>query len=112
MKYDFDRVIDRRDTACEKYSFLKKHGLDEDVLPMWVADMDFETVPEIKERLRQITEHGIYGYTGRTDAYNEAVISWFSRRFQWKIVGSLVHRVWYLHWPQQSVLIQNLGMAY
>lgn len=85
MKYDFDRVIDRRDTACEKYSFLKKHGLDEDVLPMWVADMDFETVPEIKERLRQITEHGIYGYTGRTDAYNEAVISWFSRRFQWKI---------------------------
>lgn len=85
MKYDFDRVIYRRDTACEKYSFLKKHGLDEDVLPMWVADMDFETVPEIKERLRQITEHGIYGYTGRTDAYNEAVISWFSRRFQWKI---------------------------
>lgn len=85
MKYDFDSVIDRRDTACEKYSFLKKHGLDEDVLPMWVADMDFETVPEIKERLRQITEHGIYGYTGRTDAYNEAVISWFSRRFQWKI---------------------------
>ena len=85
MKYDFDSVIDRRDTVCEKYSFLKKHGLDEDVLPMWVADMDFETVLEIKERLRQITEHGIYGYTGRTDAYNAAVISWFSRRFQWKI---------------------------
>ena len=49
------------------------------------SDMDFETAPEIKERLRQITEHGIYGYTGRTDAYNEAVIAWFSRRFQWKI---------------------------
>lgn len=85
MKYDFDSVIDRRDTACEKYSFLKKHGLDEDVLPMWVADMDFETVPEVKDKLRRITEHGIYGYTGRTDVYNAAVISWFSRRFQWKI---------------------------
>lgn len=77
--YDFDKEINRRNTGSLKWD------VPEGELPMWVADMDFETVLEIKERLRQITEHGIYGYTGRTDAYNAAVISWFSRRFQWKI---------------------------
>ncbi len=85
MKYDFDKVIDRKSTACEKYSFIKEKGLDEDVLSMWVADMDFETVPEVKDRMKQIAEHGIYGYTGRTDAYYEAVRSWFLRRFSWDI---------------------------
>lgn len=52
MKYNFDKVIDRRNTASEKYCFLKEQGLPEDTLPMWVADMDFETVPEVKERLK------------------------------------------------------------
>lgn len=85
MKYDFDKVIDRKGTACEKYDFIKAQGLDEDVLPMWVADMDFETVPEVKERMKQIAEHGIYGYTGRTDAYYGAVGEWFLRRFSWNI---------------------------
>lgn len=85
MKYDFDRVIDRKNTASEKYSFLKKNGFSEDTLPMWVADMDFETVPQVKERLKQVAGHGIYGYTGRTEEYYNAVCGWFARRFSWNI---------------------------
>lgn len=85
MNYNFDKIIDRKGTASEKYSFLEKKGFSEDTLPMWVADMDFETVPEVKEKLKELAEHGIYGYTGRTDEYYKAVCSWFSRRFQWEI---------------------------
>ncbi|MCU6760778.1 pyridoxal phosphate-dependent aminotransferase [Brotonthovivens ammoniilytica] len=85
MDYNFDKIIDRRGTASEKYDFLEKNGFSKDTLPMWVADMDFETVPEVKEKLKELVEHGIYGYTGRTDGYYKAVCSWFSRRFQWKI---------------------------
>ena len=54
MKELFDRVVDRRDTASLKYSFLEKEGLASDTLPMWVADMDFETVPEVKECLTNV----------------------------------------------------------
>lgn len=85
MKYDFDKVIDRRDTDCIKYSFLAEHGMSEDTLPLWVADMDFETAPEIRTALEQAAAHGIYGYTGLKDSYYEAVIHWFASRFQWKI---------------------------
>lgn len=85
MRYEFDRIIDRRDTSCEKHSFLREHGMAEDTLPMWVADMDFETAPEVKERIREIADHGIYGYTGKKDAYYSAVIGWFQNRFGWEI---------------------------
>ena len=85
MKELFDRVVDRRDTASLKYSFLEKEGLASDTLPMWVADMDFETVPEVKECLTNVAQHGIYGYTGRTRAYKAAVCGWFRRRFGWHV---------------------------
>lgn len=85
MKYEFDKVIDRTNTSCEKHSFLKERGLDEDTLAMWVADMDFETAPPVKERIREIAAHGIYGYTGKKDDYYQAVIGWFKKRFGWKI---------------------------
>ncbi len=85
MREQFDRVTDRSHTASMKYSFLEKEGLAPDTLPMWVADMDFETVPEVKECLTKIAEHGIYGYTGRTEAYKKAVCGWFLRRFGWKV---------------------------
>ena len=118
MKYNFDKVIDRRNTASEKYSFLKEQGLSEDTLPMWVADMDFETVPEVKERLKELADHGIYGYTGRTKDYYNAVIHWFQRRFDWQIqrkwiistpgvVFALAAAVRAFTRPGDSVLIQQ-----
>lgn len=85
MKYDFDKIIDRTNTSCEKHSFFKEHGLAEDTLGMWVADMDFETAPAVKKRIEEIAAHGIYGYTGKKDDYYQAVIDWFGRRFGWQV---------------------------
>lgn len=85
MKYNFDKIIDRTDTSCEKHSFFAEHGMAEDTLGMWVADMDFETAPEVKARIEEVAAHGIYGYTGKKEDYYRAVVNWFEKRFSWKI---------------------------
>lgn len=85
MKYNFDEIIDRRNTNCCKYDFAKEFGLPEDVLPLWVADMDFMTPPAVRDALGNIAAHGIYGYTDAKADYYEAVGSWFERRFGWRL---------------------------
>lgn len=81
MKYDFDELVPRRGTNSYKWDTVK----DEDVLPMWVADMDFRTAPAIVGALQKRVEHGIFGYTKVPSAYYEAVINWFRRRHAWLI---------------------------
>lgn len=81
MKYDFDEIIPRRNTNSYKWD----SAADAEVLPMWVADMDFRTAPCIVEALKQRVEHGIFGYTRVPDAYYEAVSRWFARRHDWTI---------------------------
>ncbi len=81
MKYDFDELIPRRGTNSYKWD----SAADADVLPLWVADMDFRTAPCIIEALRRRVEHGIFGYTRVPDVYYEAVIDWFGRRHSWQI---------------------------
>lgn len=81
MKYDFDKIIPRHGTNSYKWDSMA----DADVLPMWVADMDFRTAPPIIHALQRRVEHGIFGYTHVPDAYYDAVTSWFSRRHQWQI---------------------------
>ncbi|MDE5628506.1 MAG: pyridoxal phosphate-dependent aminotransferase [Muribaculaceae bacterium] len=81
MEYDFDKVISRRGTDSYKWD----SAADKDVLPMWVADMDFSTAPPIIEALQNRVQHGIFGYTRVPDSYYEAVTSWFARRHNWKI---------------------------
>lgn len=81
MKYDFDEQIPRRGTCSYKWDSAK----NEDVLPMWVADMDFRTAPAIVDALRRRVEHGIFGYTRVPDSYYQAVIDWFVRRHRWTI---------------------------
>lgn len=81
MKYDFDQMIFRRGTDSYKWD----SAGNSDVLPMWVADMDFRTAPAIVDALRQRVEHGIFGYTRVPDSYYEAVTSWFTRRHGWAI---------------------------
>lgn len=80
MRYDFDKTIDRRATNSYKWD-----SAPEDVLPMWVADMDFRTAPAIIDALQKRVAHGIFGYTRVPDAYYDAVTSWFSRRHGWDI---------------------------
>lgn len=81
MKYDFDEIIPRRHTNSYKWD----GATDSDVLPLWVADMDFRTAPAITEALKQRVEHGIFGYTRVPDEYYEAVTAWFKRRHGWDI---------------------------
>ena len=80
MRYDFDELTERRHTNSYKWD-----GEQENVLPMWVADMDFRTAPCITESLQQRVAHGIFGYTRVPDKYYDVVIDWFCRRHGWQI---------------------------
>ncbi len=85
MKYDFDTVVDRRDTNSVKYDLRGKLFGKEDVLPMWVADMDFPVADFILDAIRERLNHPVLGYTFRSDRFSESVASWLNRRLGWKI---------------------------
>ncbi|MDR0622349.1 MAG: PatB family C-S lyase, partial [Deltaproteobacteria bacterium] len=80
-KYDFDEIIPRTNTNCIKYDFALERRMPPDLLPMWVADMDFRTPPEVIARLESLARHGIFGYTEAKEDYYQSVSGWFSRRF-------------------------------
>ena len=81
MKYNFDEIVPRRGTNSYKWD----SAGDADVLPMWVADMDFRTAPSVVEALKRRVEHGIFGYVRVPDAYYEAITGWFAGRHGWQI---------------------------
>ena len=83
--FDFDRVIDRRGTNCAKYDAAEANGYSPDILPLWVADMDFQAPPCVLEALNQAVEHGIFGYPMTSQCYYDAIIRWFDTRFDWKV---------------------------
>ncbi|MDR9771042.1 PatB family C-S lyase [Acetomicrobium sp.] len=89
-KYDFDEVIDRKGTCSEKWDGLKKHFGTDDVLPMWVADMDFKSPPEVIKPIVERSKHGIFGYPMRTESYYEAIINWVRERYDWEIKGDWI----------------------
>ena len=78
---DFDKIIDRKKTKCLKYDFAVKRGYPEDVLPLWVADMDFKTSSYVEDALQEVVAHNIYGYTNiqNGDGFFEAVAGWMKR---------------------------------
>ena len=84
MKYDFDTVINRYNTNSLKYDCAKKWERPADILPMWVADMDFQTAPEILNAMHECINHGIFGYSVPKDEYYEVVAEWFRKRLGWK----------------------------
>lgn len=104
MKYDFDKITPRRGTNSYKWDSADNG----DVLPMWVADMDFQTAPCIKEALKKRVEHGIFGYTKVPEEYYDSVISWFKRKHQWEI-----KRDWFVYTsgvvPAISAVIKALA---
>ena len=85
-QYNFDKLTQRRGTNSYKWDETN----DPDVIPVWVADMDFETAPCIIKALQERVAHGIFGYTFVPESYYEAVISWFQRRHHWHIDRSWI----------------------
>ncbi len=112
MTYNFDRPVNRRNTYSLKWN------VGENELPMWVADMDFETAPEIKEAILARAAHGVFGYTDVPDAWYEAYIHWWKERHdfamqkEWLLfctgvvpaISSIVRK---LTTPAEKVLIQT-----
>ena len=80
MKYDFDEIIPRRNTRSYKWD----SAADDNVLPLWVADMDFRTAPAVVEALERRVKHGIFGYVRVPDEYYQAVTNWFAQRHGWQ----------------------------
>ena len=83
MKYDFDKVVDRSNSYSIKYEPTWR-GKPSDVLPLWVADMDFATPPCVQEVLIERSKHGIFGYSEPDAKYFNVVQKWFEERFNWK----------------------------
>lgn len=106
MKYNFDELIERRGTGCVKWD----ESPNTDVIPMWVADMDFAVAPAIQEAVRQRAEHPIYAYTLVGDDYYDAIIRWFQRRHQWTITRDhILYTIGVV--PAVSCTLQALTMA-
>lgn len=82
---DFDTVVDRRNTYSLKYDFAAKRNMPEDLMPLWVADMDFKVSSYIQEALLKQTEHGIFGYSEVQEEYFQVVKQWMERHYEWEI---------------------------
>ena len=95
---DFDRIINRKNTDCLKYDFAVKRGMPSDVLPLWVADMDFETSSYIEDALVERAKMGIYGYSDAQTPYFEAVAGWMKRHHNWQ--------------PKEEWLIKTPGVVF
>lgn len=118
MNYDFDRVIDRRQTGSVKWDFNQRIFGREDILPLWVADMDFQAPEAVIEALVKRAKHGIFGYSDGMEGYYETLITWLDERHGWKIekdwvsfspgiVFALFQLVQSLTEPGDKVLLQS-----
>jgi len=86
MQFNFDEIINRKNTNSIKWDCYKKFLFDkENLLPMWVADMDFESPPEVKKRIIERAKHGVYGYSMKPEEYYQSIINWTEKRYGWKI---------------------------
>lgn len=85
---DFDREIERRGTGCIKYDAAAERGMPQDVLPLWVADMDFETSSYVLDAMRERLNHGIFGYTEEIPGYFESVQGWMRRHHDFAVEKS------------------------
>ena len=86
MVYDFDTIIDRTTKNSSKWTSMKRLTGYDDLIPLWVADMDFAVVPEVVEALKERAAHPIYGYTAPSEGYHQGLINWMDKRHDWKRV--------------------------
>lgn len=90
MKYNFDEIIDRKNNHSTKYNeLMKKFGTD-DVIPLWIADMDFKTAEPIIKAVEEKARHGIFGYVYRPDEYFQSFINWQKRQHNWNVNKELL----------------------
>lgn len=90
MKYNFDDIIDRRNTHAVKLDVLKEQYGRDDLIPLWVADMDFLSPPAITKALQERVAHGVFGYTTANIEYYDSIISWLNRRHQWSVSKDMI----------------------
>ena len=103
--HNFDELIERRGTGCVKWD----ESPNDEVIPLWVADMDFKAAPAIQKAIRERAEQGVFGYTFVDDSYYDAVISWFQRRHDWTIQREeILYTIGVV--PAMSVAIKALTM--
>ena len=93
MKYDFDRVVDRRGTYSIKWE------VEPGELPMWVADMDFRTAPFVIDALKKRLDHEVLGYTFACKEWAESIINWLKERHGWEIREDMLDHVLYRCYP-------------
>ncbi len=85
MKYDFDEYVDRHNTNSIKWDGMKGLFGTDDTLPMWVADMDFLSPPKVVEAIQKRAEHGVYGYTLKSNEFYESFTDWMKKRHGWDV---------------------------
>lgn len=102
-QYDFDRIIERRGTGSVKYETLQEHFGRTDLMPLWVADLDFETPDFIIEALRERLKHSIFGYTTEPEDYRQAIADWLRTHHGWQ-----VRPEWLAYIPG---IVKGIGMA-
>lgn len=90
MKYNFDQLIDRSGTSAIKLEGMKENWGRTDLLPMWVADMDFATAPFVREAIQKRLEHPILGYTAKPDSYYNAIIRWNKERYNLQVKKEMI----------------------
>jgi cystathionine beta-lyase len=107
MKYDFDTVINRRNTSSLKWDTAEKRVGQHDVLPLWVADMDFQSPAPVIDAFKKRVEHGVFGYTVIPDSCYNAVVGWMKRRHNWE-----VKKEWIMFTPGVVPVLHWTVMAY
>lgn len=107
MGFNFDKGIDRRNTNSIKWDFVSKYYGTDDVLPMWVADMDFPAPEPVINAIKRRAEHGAYGYTDMAESFYDSIIGWMNRRHQWDI-----KKDWIVYTPGVVPAVNMAIMAY
>lgn len=92
MAHDFNKVIGRKGTDSMKWDATKERFGKDDLIPLWVADMDFKAPEEVIQALKEKVEHGVYGYPAPSADINETIVNWISNQYNWKIEpADIVH---------------------
>ena len=107
MSTDFNKIIERNNTSSLKWDFTLERFGRKDILPMWVADMDFPSPPQVIEAIRNRADHGLFGYTKVSETYNSEVLKWMESRNKW-----LVKEEWLVHTPGVVTSINSAVLAF
>ena len=103
MQYHFDEIIDRKNTSAIKLEGLKEFWGRTDLLPLWVADMDFATAPFVTEAIRKRCDNPVLGYTTKPDSYYQAIMSWVKNRYGLEVEKEMINFV--------PGIVPGIGMA-